>query len=61
VNGLAFGIHGLAKRLEKLPVVKRSGRHFIFDDGGNGSNGSHSGDDGSDDSHNDDDGRTPTN
>jgi hypothetical protein len=52
VKGLAFRIHGLVKRLEKLPVVKRAGRHFIFDDGS---------DDGTDGSHTGDDGRTLTN
>jgi hypothetical protein len=59
MKGLAFKIHGLAKKLENLPVVKRAARHFIFDDGGsdnddsnhgsdNGNDSSHSGDDGSD-------------
>jgi hypothetical protein len=53
VKGLAFRIHGLAKKLENLLVVKRAAcRHFVFDDGGsNDDNGSH----------NDDDGGTPTN
>jgi hypothetical protein len=57
VKGLAFRIHGLAERLEKLPVVKRAGRHFVFHDGGNGSDGSHGSNDGSDGSHS----GTPTN
>jgi hypothetical protein len=43
VKGLAFRIHGLAERLEKLPVVKRASRHFTFDNGGDGSDGSHGG------------------
>jgi hypothetical protein len=55
VKGLAFWIHGLAEKLENLPVVKQAARrHFVFDDGGNGSHG----DDGS---HGGDDGGTPTN
>jgi hypothetical protein len=61
VKGFTFRIHGLAERLEKLPVVKRAGRHFIFDDGGDGSDGSHDGDDGFDGSHGGDNGGTPTN
>jgi hypothetical protein len=56
VKGLAFRIHGLADRLEKLPVVKRVVNHFIFNDSGDGSDGSHCGDDGSDGSHDGDDG-----
>jgi hypothetical protein len=51
VKGLTFRIHRLAERLEKLPVVKQAGRHFVFDDDGDGANGSHGGDDGSDGSH----------
>jgi hypothetical protein len=40
LKGLAFRIHGLAEKLENLPVVKRMARHhFFFDDG------SHDGDD----------------
>jgi hypothetical protein len=59
VMGLTFRIHGLAEKLENLPVVKRDARrHFVFDDGR--SNGSHIGDDGSDGSHSDDDDGTPT-
>jgi hypothetical protein len=61
VKGLAFRIHGLAERLEKLPMVKRAGCHFVFDDGGDGSDGSHDGGDGDDGSHGGDDGGTPTN
>jgi hypothetical protein len=61
VKGLAFRIHGLAERLEKLPVVKRVGRHFVFDNGSDGSDGSHSDDDSSDSSHGDDDSGTSTN
>jgi hypothetical protein len=61
VKGLAFRIHVLAERLEKLPKVKRAGSHFAFDDGGDGSDGSHDGDDGNNGSHDDDDGGTPTN
>jgi hypothetical protein len=35
VKGLAFRIHGLAEKLENLPVVKQAARrHFFFDDGG---------------------------
>jgi hypothetical protein len=73
VNGLAFRIHGLADRLEKLPVVKRAARrHFVFDAGGSddddgshggddGDDGCHNGDDSDDGSHSGDDGGTPTN
>jgi hypothetical protein len=68
VKGLAFRIHGLAEKLENLPVVKRAARrHFFFDHGGSdGDDGSH----GDDDSHDNDgshggdggdDGGTPTN
>jgi hypothetical protein len=46
VKSLAFRIHGLAKRLEKLPMIKQAGRHFVFDDSGDGSDGSHDGEDG---------------
>jgi hypothetical protein len=47
LKGLAFRIHGLAEKLENLPVDKRAARrHFFFDDGGSdGDDGSH-GDDG---------------
>jgi hypothetical protein len=60
VKGLAFRIHGLAEKLENLPVVKQAARrHFVFDDGGSDSDeGSHGGDD---DRHDGDDGGTPTN
>jgi hypothetical protein len=63
VKGLAFRIHGLAEKLENLPVVKWAARrHFFFDDGSsNGDDGSHGGDDGDDGSHGGDDGGTPTN
>jgi hypothetical protein len=72
VKGLTFRIHGLAEKLENLPVVKWAARrHFFFDDGGSdGDNGSHGddsshGDDGShgcdDGSLGGDDGGTPTN
>ena len=54
VKGLAFRIHGLAEKLENLPVVKRATRHFVFDDD------SFDGDDGDDGSHGGDDGGTPT-
>jgi hypothetical protein len=59
LKGLAFRIHGLAEKLENLPVVKRAARrHFFFDDGGSdGDNGSHGNDGDSDGS----DGGTPTN
>jgi hypothetical protein len=71
VKGLAFRIHGLAEKLENLPVVKRAARrHFFFDDGGSdGDDGSHD-DDGSHGSDDDngshggdggDNGGTPTN
>jgi hypothetical protein len=48
LKGLAFRIHGLAEKLENLPVVKRAARlHFLFDDGGSDSDdGSHVGDGG---------------
>jgi hypothetical protein len=52
VKVLAFRIHGLAER---------AGHHFVFDDGDNGSDGSHGGDDSSDGSHGGDNGGTPTN
>jgi hypothetical protein len=38
VKGLTFRIHGLAEKLENIPVVKRAAcRHFFFDDGGSDS------------------------
>jgi hypothetical protein len=62
VKGLAFRIHGLAEKLENLPVVKRAARRHFFDDGGSdGDDGSHDGDDSDDGSHGSDDGGTPTN
>jgi hypothetical protein len=60
VKGLSFRIHGLAEKLENIPVVKRAARHHFvgsFD----GDDGSHGGDDSEDGSHDDDDGMTPTN
>jgi hypothetical protein len=53
VKGLSFKIHGLAKKLGNLPVVKRAARrHFFFDDDGSdgddrshGDDSSHGGDD----------------
>jgi hypothetical protein len=50
MKGLAFRIHGLAEKLENLPVVKRAARrHFIFDDrGSDGDDGNHGGDVGDD-------------
>jgi hypothetical protein len=68
LKGLAFRIHGLAEKLENLPVVKRAAlRHFFFDDGGSdgddsshGGDGSHNNDSGDDGSHGGD-GETPTN
>jgi hypothetical protein len=58
LKGLAFRIHGLAEKLDNLPVVKWAARrHFFFDDGGSdGEDGNH-GDDDSQGS----DGGTPTN
>jgi hypothetical protein len=41
MKGLAFRIHGLAERLEKLPMVKRAYRHFVFNDDADSSDGSH--------------------
>jgi hypothetical protein len=62
LKGLAFRIHGLAKKLENLPMVKRAARrHFFFDDdGSDGDDGSHDNDGGSDGSHGGD-GGTPSN
>jgi hypothetical protein len=62
LKGLTFRIHGLAKKLENLPVVKRAAcRHFFFDDdGSDGDDGSHGDDDGDDGSQGGD-GGTPTN
>jgi hypothetical protein len=63
MKGLAFRIHGLAEKLENLPVVKWvARRHFFVDNGSsNGDDGSHGGDDSDDGSHGGDDGGTPTN
>jgi hypothetical protein len=62
LKGLTFRIHGLAEKLQNLPVIKRAARcHFFFDDGGSdGDDGSH-GDDGGDDGSQGGDGGTPTN
>jgi hypothetical protein len=62
LKGLAFRIHGLAEKLENLPVVKRAARrHFFFDeDGSDGDDGSHNNDGGDNGSHGGD-GGTPTN
>jgi hypothetical protein len=67
-KGRAFRIHGLAEKLENLPVVKRAARrHFFFDEGGSdGANGSHGddgshGNDGGDDGSHSGDGGTLTN
>jgi hypothetical protein len=48
VKGLTFRIHGLAEKLENLPVVKRAARrHFVFNDGdSDGDDGSHGSNDG---------------
>jgi hypothetical protein len=57
VTGLAFRIHRLAEKLENLPMVKRAGRHFDFNDGSSdGDDSSHGSDDGSDRSYGSDDG-----
>jgi hypothetical protein len=37
VKGLAFMIHGLAEKLENLPVAKRAACHHFFDDSGSDS------------------------
>jgi hypothetical protein len=56
LKGLTFRIHGLAEKLENLPVVKRAARrHFFFDDGSSDS------DDDGDDGSQGGDGETPTN
>jgi hypothetical protein len=62
LKGLAFRIHGLAEKLENVPVVKRATRrHFFFDgNGSNGDNGSH-GDGGGNDGSQGGNGGTPTN
>jgi hypothetical protein len=64
LKGLAFRIHGLAEKLENLPVVKRaSRRHFFFHDGGSDSDGGSHGNDGNNgnDGNHGGDGGTPTN
>jgi hypothetical protein len=62
MKGHTFRMHGLAEKLENLPVVKRADRcHFFFDnDGSDGDDGSHS-NDGGDDGSQGGDGGTPTN
>jgi hypothetical protein len=69
LKGLALRIHGLAEKLENLPVVKWAARrHFFFDDGGSdsddgshGDDGSHNNDGADDGSHDGNDGGTLTN
>jgi hypothetical protein len=69
LKGLALRIHGLAEKLENLPVVKWAARrHFFFDDGGSdsddgshGDDGSHNNDGANDGSHDGNDGGTLTN
>jgi hypothetical protein len=58
LKGLAIRIHGLAEKLENLPVVKRATRrHFFFDDrSSDGDDGSHG-----DDNRQGGDGGTPSN
>jgi hypothetical protein len=52
LKGLAFKIHGLAVKLENLPVVKRAARRHFFDDGGSdGDDSSHGNNGGGDGSH----------
>jgi hypothetical protein len=59
VKGLAFRIHGLAEKLENIPVVKWDARrHIFFNDGDSYSDDGRNDDDGS---HGGDDGGTPTN
>jgi hypothetical protein len=61
-KGLAFRIHGLAEKLENLPVVKRAAhRHFFFDDGGSDGDVSSHDNDGDDDNSHGGDGGTLTN
>jgi hypothetical protein len=62
LKGLDFRIHGLAEKLENLPVVKQATRrHFFFDDrGSDDDDGSH-GNDGGNDGSQGGDGGTPTN
>jgi hypothetical protein len=63
VKGLAFRIHGLAEKLENLPVVKQAvRRHFFFDNGvSDGDDDNHGNDSGDDGRHGGDGGGTPTN
>jgi hypothetical protein len=62
LKGLALRIHGLAVKLENLPVVKWAARHhFFFDDGGSDSDDGIHGDHGGDDGSQGGDGRTPIN
>jgi hypothetical protein len=68
LKGITFRIHGLAEKLENLPVVKQAARrHFLFDNGvSDGDDGSHDedgsyGNDGGDDGSHGGDGGTPTN
>jgi hypothetical protein len=62
LKGLAFRIHGLAEKLENLPVVKWAARrHFFFDNGGSDGDDDNHGDDGSHDNDDDSHGGTPTN
>jgi hypothetical protein len=64
VKGLAFRIHGLAKKLENLPMVKWAAHHHFFfddgssdgDDGSYGDDGSHGSNNGDDSSHGGEDG-----
>jgi hypothetical protein len=62
LKGLTFRIHGLAEKLETLPVVKWAAhRHFFFNDGGSdGDDGRHGDDSGNGGSQGGDSG-TPTN
>jgi hypothetical protein len=61
LKGLAFRIHGMAEKLENLPMVKQAAHlHILFDDGGSdGDDGSHD-DDNGDDGSQGGDGGTPT-
>jgi hypothetical protein len=62
LKGLAFRIHGLAEKLENLPVVKRAARrYFFFDDRDSDGDDGSQGDDGGDDGSQGSDGGTPTN
>jgi hypothetical protein len=61
LKGLAFRIHGLAEKLENLPVVKGATRCHFFDDGGSDGDDGRHGNDGGDDGSHGGDGWTPTN